>query len=92
MTDDETLRQELSAAQRHKDPLGIDTKGRDHYWCPIRQCVWVDDGEIAQIERVTDLGNWVEFVADRVGWESVRYTRQNPLAQIAGQLQREGAA
>lgn len=94
MTEDETPHQELSAVQRDKQPLGTDAKGRDHYWCPVRGRVWVTvDGEIEHIEQVQDLGNWVEFVAERVGWDSVRYTRTDPVAQIAGQLQsREGAA
>ncbi|UWG49274.1 hypothetical protein AArcCO_4099 (plasmid) [Halalkaliarchaeum sp. AArc-CO] len=53
--------------------VGIDAKGRPHYFDPLLGVVWVTvDGEIAHIEEA-GLENWMDFVSTQVGWREQYY-------------------
>jgi hypothetical protein len=62
---------------RLKNQLGTDAEGHDHYLCPIRQTVYVLDGDtIVHTEDLAErpLGDWMGYVAAARGWARQYYT------------------
>lgn len=76
--------------QRHK--IGVDSKGRDHYADTALGAVWVVDDEIAHVEAGASVSEWVDYVADGVGWETCTYD-DRPFAEwLADALDKAGVA
>ena len=71
---------------RHLSQVGTDAKGCEHYYCQVRRTLYVLDGDaVAHAEAIRDrpLDDWVDFVEERVGWETLYYSRRPLLDRLA---------
>lgn len=91
MSENEIVTEELDGRTDRRHRIGVDSKGRAHYADAALGAVWVVvDEEIAHVESAS-VSEWVEFVADGVGWESCTYD-DRPLGEWLADALAGGAA
>lgn len=79
-------REQLRSRTIDRKQVGIDAKGRAHYFDPVLGMVWVTvNQEIAHVE-VAELENWMDFVSDRVGWREQYYDNRDLVEHILDTL------
>jgi len=64
-------------AIRAKAQVGTDAQGREHYWCSVRQTLYVLDGDVvAHAEEIRDrpLEDWVAYIEEHVGWDVLYFS------------------
>ena len=83
---DKIDREQLQARTIDQKQVGIDAKGRAHYFDPVLGMIWVTvDQEIAHVEE-TELEQWIDFVSDRVGWREQYYDDRDLVEHILATL------
>lgn len=67
-------------AVRHADVVGTDAEGFEHRFSRPRNEVYLVTGDRVEIRqtlgrsRKNDISAWVEFVRQKVGWDSLNYS------------------
>lgn len=79
-------REQLRSRTIDRKQVGIDAKGRAHYFDPVLGMVWVTDNqEIAHVEDA-ELENWMDFVSDRVEWREQYYDDRSLIEHVLDTL------
>lgn len=73
-----------------KPVVGVDSTGAVHYFCTVRQTVFVVDGDTLQ--HTEDIGEctltkWIAYVRDKRGWREMRYVDGGLGALVAATME-----
>lgn len=71
---------------RRKAQIGLDARGREHYWDAYRQCIWVVEDDALTRFRPREgygLAEWVENVETAIGWTDLFWSPGSMVDRLA---------
>lgn len=86
MTADEVYRDHVA----RQPVVGVDAEGATHRFDSYTDTVYVisADGSVDHVEQLDpgQLPGWVHYVADKRGWDDLRYSDEAPMAALVSAL------